>query len=81
MSDDYRSESLFHLAHLIVTFHFIFVYHSTISGHWQAAAFPVKTRQPLPEQGFPGNLDINVTYSFDDDQNVRIEYRLSLIHI
>ena len=30
---------------------------------------------PDGEQGFPGNLDINVTYSFDGDQNVRIEYR------
>lgn len=30
---------------------------------------------PDGEQGFPGSLDICVTYSFDDEQNVRIEYQ------
>ena len=30
---------------------------------------------PDGEQGFPGELDICVTYSFDDEQRVRIEYK------
>lgn len=30
---------------------------------------------PDQEQGFPGDLDITVTYSFNDHQEVKIEYR------